>query len=80
MLIGPFIWQELMELICGVVADSCDDIFEVFEGVDVVAFCGLDDCEEDGCCFAAFIAAEEHPIFSSNSDWPHQLFGKIIID
>ena len=77
---GPMVRQEVVELVGGVVADAGDDVFEVGENIEVMAFGGLGDRKNDRCGSAPIIASEEEPVFSAQGKGAHPLFGDIIIN
>lgn len=69
----PVVREEIVETAHGMGADAVEDVAEIGQGVDLESVAGGDEAGEDGGSSPPFLAAEEEPILSSNSDSPYEL-------
>ena len=69
-----------MDFLVEVGGDALEEVSEVGEGIEVVAFGAGDEAEVDGGGVSAPVGAEEEPVFASECDGADCLFGGVVVD
>jgi len=59
--------------------DPAEHVIEVFPGIDVAVFAGLDQTHVERRRMPATLTADKEPILSSQGDRPHGVFRGIVV-
>src|ERR1700741_3744367 len=59
---------------------SCQNVFHVFEGIDLEAFAGFDYAHDGGSRFTAVLGASEEPIASTQNQWLNAALAGVVAD
>jgi len=52
---GPILREQVSEFVVGMIGDSCEEVFEIGKGFDVMAFGRGDERVDDGGAFGALM-------------------------
>src|SRR5450631_2102131 len=76
----PAVGEQFVQTGLGMTGDAGEYVAEVIEDVDLVAFAGGDEGEEDGGGFAAVVGSQKRPVTATNGNAAQGAFGEIIVD
>ena len=72
--------QEFVESIDRVAGDAAKDVAEIGVGIEIEALAGGDEAEQNGCRFAAAVAAKERPVAPAHRQAAQAALGAAVID
>lgn len=62
------------------IGDAGQDVREIGLRIEAVELCSLDQRQDRGSAFAAFVRASEQPVLTAERNRPDRPFGRIVVD